>query len=310
MEFLAKHPYPQGSDLGSDPNALSCLEPLPLAAGGGLAEFGEAVLHHGSSGWMVFIFLCAVFISLSCAASSLNSSPRICVGQQDIRVPAAFSCIAVDLKLLAQGKIKILEMGPADVSGFSGYKAVTKKEMEYILYAYAESLGLKVYPMNNPSEGTSEFASILFPRRRNFDPQDLSTYSAVLMNTCALARDAGKVQEIAQHYPYFLIMNYFEFFLVYLRDKFISHLIFMDGFADYRPKWKLLPAEYSPGMAGQIIQEIPSPRYLIKPLCEAQGIGIIPVEAHQLNGVLKEMLTQKAVTMKPSIDEYRDDPYS
>lgn len=236
---------------------------------------------------------------------------------------AAISYLIADLKLTKEGRVKILEFGDGIGSDFEGYDAVNEGRglMMSLFWNYLSSLNLPVwyvvddmsvalgseYFVQHRATGVLEsirdghfVPSIRFvadlkkgrigKRKANFNPRDLSTYSAILLFTVSHQYTYDQMKVILRDYPWIIWLNSSGAVGFYVQDKFLTNTLFDTKLAEHRPGWKMLIKQYRSDLSAEIMRDLPAERYVIKPLDANRGRGILVVDKEALDAVLKRIL--------------------
>jgi TPR repeat protein len=215
----------------------------------------------------------------------LNKCPRTArVEHSLIQVSNQFKATVffgrVDLKLTAMNEVKILSIG-------YGMRSALRANAVDTLSTALASLGLPVTVVGKPgrmlvnpySEVTEFIKKHGIVEKQEIDFSSIRDYSGIY---CSQAYDPGLYGNILSLQDNALAE-------VILGEKVLMHRLF-EAVPSYRPVAKVIPHHYSPGLAQQIIQDIPSQLYVIKrsDLDKSQGVWL--VRKNQLDKVLVFLL--------------------
>lgn len=119
--------------------------------------------------------------------------------------------------------------------------------------------------------------------------QDLTSYQGMLMIRSSHIKD---ITSFKQKNPGLLVMDGGTY--SFWRDKFkMSELFRADPLLEtLKPVWKQYEKKYSPQLTAQIIQDIPSSYYVIKPRDACLGRGVIIVSRDELDKTLRTILVK------------------
>ncbi len=103
---------------------------------------------------------------------------------------------------------------------------------------------------------------------------------------------ALKFQQFRRQNPNFLVLN--TAIAPYVNNKYFTDMLFQDPeFAQYKPKFIICKKKYDKNLAKKIHETINSKHYVIKPLSNFKGRGIIIVEKNLLDITLQRILLHK-----------------
>lgn len=237
-------------------------------------------------------------------------------------VPADISFLIADLKY-KPGELKICEFGEGTRSRFKGYDHVyglgTLWEMFWQhLRSYQFTpwyVGPALYSDHDRSEvAIDAFAAhgghcvrsidqIKLHIERNdkkkkkivknvgFDETSLNAYQHLLLFRHL---DAGRVfcQKMRDYHAGILVLN--SAVAPFVNNKYFTNVLFDDPeLSCYKPQFMLCEKHYTPLLAQSIKKKIPAQQYVIKPLEEFKGRGIIMVKAAHLDKVLRRVLLKR-----------------
>jgi len=256
-----------------------------------------------------------MIISVAMNAMKAASSPAMNAPYQKPHVALGFGI--ADVKVPSHGPVKILEFGNGLGSSFRGYDKVNNpKSMLENLWVYLSKLGLPImYVAGGEFDGDSfvnmkarSFKNLdmrIFDseqallslqaggwgrKRDDFDPHNLSTYSAVLIFR-SNSMNPQEVRELLKRYPWIIGFDLGGGFLNYVDDKVLTKSLFTgSSLQASTPSWKLLPRVYSEKTVQDVIKTMPAQYYVIKPPNQSTGTGIIIVSAEELENTLKKVL--------------------
>ena len=118
------------------------------------------------------------------------------------------------------------------------------------------------------------------------DKSRINNYAGLIIYKSGLGateKEACMVTEnFKQHYPNFLWLN--DVSQWFTRDKDLMSCLFLSPeIQDFKPRWKAYKKTYTPDLAQQIINDIGSSMYVIKPINATRGRGITVVLPEELD---------------------------
>lgn len=235
-------------------------------------------------------------------------------------------CI-VDLKYKTP-HLKICEFGQGSVSGFHGYhRLYGTGSMWKNLWKFLAQFQAPIFYINPQDSFDTSVITRALPT--------LNAYGGIMYRdnlhlkssphfTRALQTKQSPILVAPKHYYVFRNCNlptsrYYNAILLdnatrpFVLNKLLTHLLFMNDSAisHYRPKCKILPTRYSATMAQEIIKDIPSPEYVIKPMNAYHGKGIVFVTQENLEQALKTILcpgTKSTIMSSATYEYWHDNP--
>jgi hypothetical protein len=123
------------------------------------------------------------------------------------------------------------------------------------------------------------------------DPHNIASYHGMLY---ARKTKLFNFEKLQKEYPGILFIDLPTH--DYWQDKYKMSCLFKQNpqISYIKPEWDLYSKEYSPTLAEQIMADIPSEAYVIKPRGAFLGHGVIIVSADDLDATLKYILTDKS----------------
>lgn len=227
-------------------------------------------------------------------------------------IPADISFMIIDIKYTDDHQVKILEYGDGDISGFKVldhtlgigrvwedfwyYLKQFKLPMWYAGYYYGrlpyigarvlQTLGGYLAPSLNQIKGNIFFKALARKRTNSDTPQKIYSYKGIIVTR---ERDTQAVEKFRKQYPQFLVVNTAAKNFV-TNKKATDDLFDEPNLANYRPKRVIYPKIYTPTLADNIISQIGSKHYVIKPINSGKGNGILMVKSKDLDATLKLIL--------------------
>lgn len=258
-----------------------------------------------------------IFLTLLCVISHrlLGFSGFILPEEHKTYPPDITFCI-VDLKF-NRDYIKVCEFGLGVVSGFYGFERLHQDNPDYLwreFWRYLFSLHIPAFFIDSsarfyqqPVSSTTTFlkgGGRLFSGISEFQRMIATTQHAVSKKPLkALDQTMGilisrqpfipkkMVEELAHDYPSLMVLDYVT--RPFMFHKVLTHLLFADDPAleMYRPKCKILPKKYNLTLSQDLIRDLGSELFVIKPLNEWKGKGVIIVDKKELNHTLSTILS-------------------
>lgn len=255
--------------------------------------------------------------------------------------PVGLAFYIADVKWTPQG-MKILELGAGLHAGFLGYDILHPgEEMITLLWKYLrEDLGLPMWYVSEKRDAggaedfhlLSRFSKLPACRmgelalletalqtgafgkaRPDFNPEDISTYSGVVL--APATQTLGATAQLLRNHPHVLLLNEKAFLEQAVDDKYRVAGFFDESLRAYRPRALLKARLYRPDLATEIQKQMPSDAYVVKPLDAYGGQGVLPVAGGaDLEALLKKILPPNPETLlhqKRHKDrlEFMSDPY-
>jgi hypothetical protein len=200
-------------------------------------------------------------------------------------------CIA-DLKFDGE-KIKICELGQAFGSTFKGYnKIYGQGQMWAKFWQLMSSLNYPLWLFGS-SYLKKEFAPAIFEKVGGHTARTLNELKPSSPKFILIVREKNDAfRTIKQHYPECIILDAAT--KKFVSNKYETGRLFEDqNIASYKPQFTLVPKNYAPQLAYEIIQKISSPLLVVKPINASLGRGIVIVEPEKLDAILRIVLKQK-----------------
>ncbi len=234
-----------------------------------------------------------------------------------VDIKSDISWLIADLRL-KDGKVKICEFGEGMRSRYKGHDAMHGKgAMWQLFWNYFKQFNLPPYyigpgifsaedrqeirnaqllALGGKTMGrTADLANV--PAFRNLRRRK---HSAVLSDHAGLLM-FRHIDASGSHILAFKNNN--EDLLVlgaavapFVNSKYLTNILFLDKeFAPYKPKFVLCTKEYSTDLAQKIHEALQCERYVIKPLNDFKGRGIIMADQQDLDTVLQCMLDKNSL---------------
>lgn len=236
--------------------------------------------------------------------------------------PASIAFFTVDLKLPERGPLKILEFNPGMTSGFVGYQAAYRRQMRGLLWKHLAELGLPVWlawqksghdAINASKEDSAAYAladfsaqpgNILSGERRKllekgwhkpregFSPGKLGSYTGIFSDESYYDHDPSEdfQREFLEGFAHILQLNRAGAVHLMTDVKFLTSRLFARAAKEFRPRSRLIAKDPQEGLADEIRRAIPAERYVVKPLDSMQGMGVLVVDAADLESALKQAI--------------------
>lgn len=191
----------------------------------------------------------------------------------------------VDLKLMTNGKIKILEFGRGFASAFTGHDQLHPNEtIEQMLRLALSSMKPNCV---NTVYGNEEQIVAFFKTKQSsaqamVNTKNIENYKGII----------GGLEPVRTN-PDILHMDNSVVWHIASRDKYITHLLFQDHQNKQnaiRPKCIALPVRYEPDLCKRIKDAIPGKRYVLKAPRLNEGNGVTIVNEDELDDYLKLLL--------------------
>ncbi len=155
---------------------------------------------------------------------------------------------------------------------------------------------------------TSFHAILMDPKFDNIakipptDPNDIASYQAMIYSQSSMVRSYDYFQE---NYPGIIIIDAATH--PYWIDKYKMSLLFRNNstLINIKPAWQLYLKQYTPELAQDIQNEIPSDLYVIKPRGAFLGDGVIIVSKENLDETLQFILRKT-----PTLQSHPDNSYN
>lgn len=243
---------------------------------------------------------------------------------------AEMSYLFADVKFDGQN-LKILEIGEGKNGGFRSFDAVFEEGRIWKkFWEYAASFGLPIFyvgqgpspdPINKIGitldqkvawhtfmEVSGRWAKSLAALQDRDDFQELANlaprgdgsaikhYKAIVVFKCRDDREPKllvALEDFKKKYPDFLVLDCVS--RPFAASKHLNDILFRStqDTACYRPACKLYPKEYHTDLAQQIVDDLDSDFFVIKPLDSGMSNGVIMTSVGLLDADLKRILTRK-----------------
>lgn len=120
-----------------------------------------------------------------------------------------------------------------------------------------------------------------------YDPYNIHNYHGFLYTKLG---QIGDYKAFHKKYPGIIVLDQSTF--PFWVDKYKMTALFSknETLSQYKPRWNLYPKKYSKNLANQIINDIQSDLFVIKPRGTFLGFGVIIVDRENLNDTLKYIL--------------------
>lgn len=232
---------------------------------------------------------------------------------------ARLSYWIADLKFTPPGRAKILEFGLGFRSGFKGYRQLHGTSMHSLFWRYtSEEMGLRGWYAPHPRAlahlgsqklrelhalGTleerggvvrpiehlpSRYELFLDPLKQ-WDPADLSTYSGLLVYQHRLGGlSPWEVEALVGRSPGFIRLDAGGAIAATVENKFWTRVLLGDN-GEATPRWRLLFKENAIRQIPRILRELPSDRYVLKPIDQTLGIGVVVVRSENLRSAFERL---------------------
>ncbi len=241
--------------------------------------------------------LLVVMILLSHLTLSSQQSPWY---QSTLRNPYSddLSFCIVDLKFDGE-KIKICEFGQSFVSTFKGYdKIYGQGQMWRNFWHLMESLKYPLWILNS-NFLKKEFAPDVYEKLGGHLARIISELQPTSSKFILAINDIqhGKIDlhAIKERYPECIILDAAT--KKFISNKYETGLLFENqNLASYKPCFTILPKNYTPTLAHDIVQKIKSPLLVIKPINASLGRGVVIIEPQKLDAILRIVLKQSSVS--------------
>jgi len=235
--------------------------------------------------------------------------------------PAKLTFMIADLKLTNDGQIKILEFGNGMKAVYNGYNQFSEQRMLDHFWKfltnnlnmpvfYVKPLALEddprimqnvagqynLHSLQNNYQGILGDLTLLDyyqqigawgAKHSHFNPDNIFSYSGVLITDHLVTMDDTSKQEISARYPHLLHLNSTSDFNFIISNKIMSNSLFNEGLQQYRPRWLVRDKYYSPYKAREIINSLESEQIIIKPIDSCRGNGVILCNCDDLDDKLQ-----------------------
>ncbi len=253
--------------------------------------------------------------------------PAVIANSASIQYPADISYMVADLKYSKEHGVKICEVQHGVLSTFLGDVFLHGSEgtlcpliaevfAEFPLTKWGVGLPDVFAPLRRSLEKSADWKVIPNLETVLQDPEFLQNASLPPDDPYNIASYRGMmiysnpskgmdVDEFHKEYPGILVIERPTAAL--WKDKYKMSLLFTRNplLAHIKPEWGIYPKQYSSTLAAQIIEEIPSDAYVIKPRSAFLGNGIIITSNDDLDKTLKYILTDK-----PALRVNKDSSYN
>lgn len=228
--------------------------------------------------------------------------------------PYATSLIA-DVKIDEFGEVRVIELGETLRSGFSGYDGIAGNQRMMSLVWNTLSSETKL-PLWFVRSGADDIAENLAPQdlirlggkiadmdkvlkydpwrkpRSHFDPTKISTYSALLaydprdnFESQITYGGNAEFEEYLSKRPWVLRLDAGSAWM-FSSEKFLTRTLFEELEPERNPRWTVVSRSSSPDIASEILSKMSSEYYVIKPMDQACGRGVMVVSAEQLKDAI------------------------
>lgn len=237
-----------------------------------------------------------------------------------ISTVARVSYWCADLKFTPAGQTKILEFGLGFRSGFEGYRQLYGHSMHSLFWSYAsKGLGLKGWYAPHPRAVAQLGAQRLrelhalrtleerggvirpleqLPSRyesfvdgsKGWDPTDLATYSGLLVYQHRLGGGLSppEVEALVQKCPGLIRLDAGGAIFAGVENKFFTRSFLGDN-GNVTPRWRVLLKRNAVRQVPNILREIPSDRYVLKPIDLTLGLGVVVVRSENLKSAFERL---------------------
>ena len=251
------------------------------------------------------------------------------------QVTADISFLMADLKY-KDGQIKICEFGEGTLSRFKGHdKMFGKGTLWSMFWQHVGQFKLPLFYVGPPfgpqgaqddrtEIGYNDFIKVggcyiqnlsnleqykpfIKAASRSFNPIDVAGHKGLLVFRYG---DASRkvFQDFRKAHPGFLVLNTVP--APYVNNKYFTNILFQEPFFEkYKPKFMLCETKYYQELAAQIQERLGCTKFVIKPLGEFKGRGVIIVDADKLDQTLRIILHNKKGQWR-SVDKYIDELYN
>lgn len=214
--------------------------------------------------------------------------------------PDGLSFCIVDLKFDGQ-KIKICEFGQGFDSGFKGYDALYGKGQLWAKF-WAALASLKKPLWLLGSQLKRDLAPDSYKKAGGYVAHAIneikSFSSPFILMVCGTHKKNFSAFEFKKNHPECIILD--EVTKKFVSNKYETCLLFDDHeLATYRPRFMLIPKEYTPTLTYDIAQQLNSQYIVIKPINASLGRGIVAIEPPQLDCALLILCKKQNSSLAP-----------
>lgn len=230
--------------------------------------------------------------------------------------PPDVSFMIIDLKYKDE-KIKICELGEGLVSGFVGYEKLYGRGSMYKNFSrFLSSLGRPVCTLDlKKLSAFQKEAKLLFKRSNQTGSSRLFSIENAVRSSHQANRFDQKTNRsiivptlpyrflkysdlVKQLYPKMIIID--QTVRPFVLNKLFTHLLCMNDpiLGPLRPHCKIVPKQYSPKLAQEIINQFKCENFVIKPLNAWKGRGIVMVNKGELDSTLEMIIDQPTMAQK------------
>lgn len=107
---------------------------------------------------------------------------------------------------------------------------------------------------------------------------NINTYSAIVFTTHEVNIDINE-------YPGIIFIDMVS--LYYRENKYRMNSLFNEELSEHKADWKIYPTQYNASLATTIKSDIVAKTYIIKPISEYLGTGVIIIDSDNLDSILK-----------------------
>jgi hypothetical protein len=214
----------------------------------------------------------------------------------------------IDLKLTPEGQIKILEYGIGIESGFKGFKALQPQTNMYTLAMrdLVKKTHLPLWIIGSEEEHLNELntkygshslveegavrLSTLTKYIKGLNTPNMnpgSNYKGILWGKPIKSKTSPD-SSLFRNGP-LLVLDKPDILSLTINNKYLTNSIIKKVAPHLSSRFVIKPLNYYPSLASEIIREIPTENYVIKPLRECMGTGIVVVHKDELDETLKNM---------------------
>ncbi|MBX9830993.1 hypothetical protein K2X40_03470 [Candidatus Babeliales bacterium] len=229
-------------------------------------------------------------------------------------IPADISFMIIDIKYTDDHQVKILEYGDGGVSGFKvldhtlgigrvwedfwyylkqfklpmWYAGYYNGRLPYIGARVLQNLGGHLSPSLKHIKSNIFFKAVARQRFSSESNQKIYGYKGIIVTR---ERDTQAIEKFKKNYPQFLVVNTAAKNFV-TNKKATDDLFDEPELGNYRPKRVIYPKIYTPTLAENIINQLGSKYYVVKPINSGKGNGILMIKARDLDATLKLILEE------------------
>jgi len=235
---------------------------------------------------------------------------------------ANMTFMAIDLKVLPDGSIRILEKGDGMKALYNGYSlanpglSIMEQFWNYVTYDrglqihYLESerfagrqdifeIIASQYDLNSlfdnyhglhgnmtALKNITDF-EMYGKKNKWFEPGNIFTYSGMIISDhCSeLSRDEHSM--ISKQFPSLLHLNDTPDFKHVLEDKVLTNILYTDELEHSKPDWQVVNKHYSEERVQKILDQIKSDYLVVKPINGCKGNGVVIIKRDELDLILR-----------------------